>query len=86
MDQEDQDPLRTFLKRKLEGLSKKDKTQLTMLCTWLVEIYLNSLNSVKDKGDTKGLAVTLSLTVASCPCQGTRFFKTNSEHSLIPTA
>ncbi len=29
----------------------QDKTQLTMICTWLVEIYLNTLNSLKDEGD-----------------------------------
>jgi hypothetical protein len=32
----------------------QDKTQLTMICTWLVEIYLNTLNALKDEGDTEG--------------------------------
>jgi hypothetical protein len=46
--------LKSFLLRKLKTLQPREKTQLTMVCTWLVEIYLNTLNSLKDEGNTDG--------------------------------
>lgn len=46
--------LKSFLRRKLKTLEIREKTQLTMLCTWLVEIYLNTLNSLKDEGNSGG--------------------------------
>jgi len=49
--------LKSFLLRKLKTLGGKEKTQLTMLCSWLVEIYLNSLNGLKDDGDIEGYRV-----------------------------
>ncbi len=39
---------------KLKSYGARDKTQLTMLCTWLVEIFLNALNTMKDEEDTEG--------------------------------
>ena len=42
--------LKKFLLSKLKTLPSRDKTQLTMVCTWLVEIYLNTLNKFKDEG------------------------------------
>jgi hypothetical protein len=49
----ERDALRTFLIFKLESLRSEDKTQLTILCTWLVEIFLNKLNQLKDAGNQK---------------------------------
>ena len=46
--------LKTFLLHKLDELEAHEKTQLTMVCTWLVEIYLNTLNGLKDANDTEG--------------------------------
>ena len=45
--------LKTFLLSKLQKLTPREKTQLTMVCTWLVEIYLNTLNSLKDDGQNE---------------------------------
>lgn len=44
--------LKTYLLKKLKALEPREKTQLTMVCTWLVEIYLNTLNTLKDEGAT----------------------------------
>ncbi|KAJ8299391.1 hypothetical protein KUTeg_023451 [Tegillarca granosa] len=44
------DALKSFLRRKLLSLRPQDKTQLTMLVTWLIEIYLNQLGELKDQG------------------------------------
>ena len=38
------DALKTYLLQKLDNFSKTDVTQRTLLCTWLVEIYLDKLN------------------------------------------
>jgi hypothetical protein len=46
---EARDALRIFLSTRLERTDpKKDLTQRVMLCTWLTEIYLDKLNSLKD--------------------------------------
>lgn len=42
------DALRQYLHKKLLALSHRDKMQATMLCTWLVEIFLNSISSLAD--------------------------------------
>ncbi|XP_065901474.1 vacuolar protein sorting-associated protein 18 homolog [Dysidea avara] len=44
------DALKTFLQRKLDSVHSKDKTQCTMLTTWLVELYLNELGVLQDQG------------------------------------
>lgn len=49
--------LKSFLLRKLKTLRPREKTQLTMVCTWLVEIYLNTLNSLKDEGNVDAYKV-----------------------------
>ncbi|XP_078602605.1 vacuolar protein sorting-associated protein 18 homolog isoform X2 [Branchiostoma floridae x Branchiostoma japonicum] len=48
MDQ--QKALQTFLWKKLNGLKPVDKTQTTMLVTWLIELYLNRLGALKEQG------------------------------------
>lgn len=40
----EQDALRTFLLRKLDNFSKDDKCQITMISTWLTELYLDKIN------------------------------------------
>nr|GME16291.1 vacuolar protein sorting-associated protein 18 homolog [Ipomoea batatas] len=40
----EQDALRTFLLRKLDSLAKDDKCQITMICTWATELYLDKIN------------------------------------------
>jgi hypothetical protein len=42
--------LKLYLNIKLENLPPENKTQQTMLTTWLTEIYLNSLGLLKDNG------------------------------------
>lgn len=46
------DALRTYLLRKLDNLGKEDRSQITMISTWAVELYLHSINSlVSDSGN-----------------------------------
>lgn len=47
---EDKGPLQTFIMEKLISLKPQDKTQLTMLVVWLVELFLTSLGKLKDRG------------------------------------
>ncbi|XP_023930234.1 vacuolar protein sorting-associated protein 18 homolog [Lingula anatina] len=47
---EQKDALKVYLIRKLKGLKDEDKTQITMLVTWLTEIYLNQLGELKEQG------------------------------------
>ncbi|MCO5603326.1 hypothetical protein L7F22_057476 [Adiantum nelumboides] len=39
------DALRTYLLRKLDNLGKEDRSQITMVSTWAVELYLDKINS-----------------------------------------
>ena len=36
---------------KLDTFKKEDATQVTLLCTWLVEIFLNKLNDARERKD-----------------------------------
>lgn len=38
-----QDALRTFLLRKLDNLTREDKSQITMISTWVTELYLDKV-------------------------------------------
>ncbi|KAJ3688031.1 hypothetical protein LUZ61_017195 [Rhynchospora tenuis] len=40
----EQDALRTFLLRKLDNLTREDKSQITMISTWVTELYLDKIN------------------------------------------
>ncbi|XP_078436870.1 zinc ion binding protein isoform X2 [Wolffia australiana] len=40
----EQDALRIFLLRRLDCLSKDDKCQITMISTWITELYLDKIN------------------------------------------
>eukprot|EP00736_Rhodelphis_marinus_P011772 Rmarinus@m.19227 len=42
--------LKQFLLHKLENLDERQSTQQTLICSWLVEIYLDELNAVALKG------------------------------------
>ncbi|KAE8662302.1 Detected protein of confused Function [Hibiscus syriacus] len=46
------DALRTFLLRKLDNLSKDDKCQITMISTWVTELYLDKINRLLLEDDT----------------------------------
>ncbi|KAL4225031.1 Vacuolar protein sorting-associated protein 18 like protein [Mactra antiquata] len=46
---DDKDALRKLLHKKLESLRPQDKTQMTMLVTWLIELYLNQLGELKEQ-------------------------------------
>ncbi|XP_043280093.1 vacuolar protein sorting-associated protein 18 homolog isoform X2 [Venturia canescens] len=39
--------LKTFLRKKLEGLKPQDKTQVTMIVVWVVELFLSQLGSLR---------------------------------------
>lgn len=42
-----QDALKTFLHRKLDNLKPQDKTQITMIVLWVIELYLNQLEELR---------------------------------------
>ncbi|CAO3584041.1 unnamed protein product [Absidia cylindrospora] len=46
IEQDEMDALRVYLGNKLGRLQKKDRSQKTMLATWLVEIYLSKLDEL----------------------------------------
>ncbi|KAI9491455.1 Pep3/Vps18/deep orange family-domain-containing protein [Zychaea mexicana] len=48
VEKNERDALRIYLVKKLERFRKKDRTQKTILATWLVEIYLSKLNDLED--------------------------------------
>uniref|UniRef100_A0A1D1YN30 Vacuolar protein sorting-associated protein 18 n=1 Tax=Anthurium amnicola TaxID=1678845 RepID=A0A1D1YN30_9ARAE len=48
----EQDSLRTFLLRRLDNLSKDDKCQITMISTWVTELYLDKINRLLLEEDT----------------------------------
>ncbi|XP_065343009.1 vacuolar protein sorting-associated protein 18 homolog [Cloeon dipterum] len=42
--------LKTFLRLKLEKIKPQDKTQITMLCIWVIELFMNQLGELRDSG------------------------------------
>jgi len=48
---EDKDALKQFLMHKLNSLKSSEKMQLTMIVVWLVEIWLNQLGQLKERGE-----------------------------------
>ncbi|OAD75205.1 hypothetical protein PHYBLDRAFT_186318 [Phycomyces blakesleeanus NRRL 1555(-)] len=48
VEKEERDALRVYLTSKLNRLRKNDRTQKTIVATWLVELYLSKLNELED--------------------------------------
>ncbi|XP_061560865.1 vacuolar protein sorting-associated protein 18 homolog [Phycodurus eques] len=48
-----EDALKEFLLKKLYNLKPSERTQITLLVTWLAELYLNRLGKLEDKDDSK---------------------------------
>ncbi|RKP09914.1 Pep3/Vps18/deep orange family-domain-containing protein [Thamnocephalis sphaerospora] len=46
---DERDALRQYLLCKLANFRKSDPVQATLICTWLVEIYINKLNILEDQ-------------------------------------
>ncbi|XP_060521918.1 vacuolar protein sorting-associated protein 18 homolog isoform X2 [Cylas formicarius] len=44
------DSLKIFLRNKLDALGPQDKTQITMVVIWLVELYLSKLEEIRLRG------------------------------------
>ncbi|GFN86697.1 vacuolar protein sorting-associated protein 18 homolog [Plakobranchus ocellatus] len=42
--------LKVFVQHKLSALKLQDKTQMTMLVTWMIELFLNQLGGLKEQG------------------------------------
>jgi len=42
--------LKMFLLKKMFNLKSHDQTQMTMILTWLIELYLNQIGELKDRG------------------------------------
>ena len=49
MDLEDKNALKNYLKKKLEKLKPSEKTQITLIVIWLIEIYQNQLGMLRTK-------------------------------------
>ncbi|TMW64247.1 hypothetical protein Poli38472_012869 [Pythium oligandrum] len=47
LEKETRDSLRLFLLQKLKSLSNDEKTQKTVLCSWIVELFLDKFNVLK---------------------------------------
>lgn len=54
----EKEALKTFLMKKLETLKPQDATQITIISTWLLEIYLNQLDLLKDEGNKDSYKTT----------------------------
>ncbi|KAK3737231.1 hypothetical protein QZH41_010859 [Actinostola sp. cb2023] len=50
---EEKKALRMFLVKKLDCIENKDKTQMTMIVMWLIELYLNHLNHLKEQDNNR---------------------------------
>ncbi|KAG0503644.1 hypothetical protein HPP92_003716 [Vanilla planifolia] len=48
----EQDALRTYLLRRLDNLTKDDKCQITMISTWIIELYLDKINRLLLEDDS----------------------------------
>jgi len=48
---EDKDALKQFLMHKLQTLRSSEKMQVTMIVVWLIEIWLNQLGQLKERGE-----------------------------------
>ncbi|KAH9519313.1 Vacuolar protein sorting-associated protein 18 like protein [Bulinus truncatus] len=44
------DALKVFLQTKLSALRPQDKAQMTMLVTWMIELFLNQLGELREQG------------------------------------
>ncbi|KAJ3274967.1 hypothetical protein HK104_003995, partial [Borealophlyctis nickersoniae] len=53
----ERDALKHYLIKKLERLKRGDATQITLICTWLVEIFINRLNVLRDEVDNAAATV-----------------------------
>ena len=49
MDLEDKNALKNYLKKKLEKLKPSEKTQITLIVIWLIEIYQNQMGMLRTK-------------------------------------
>ncbi|KAG0252035.1 hypothetical protein BG011_007258 [Mortierella polycephala] len=49
VERDERDALRSYLLAKVDKLRKGDITQKTIICTWLVEIYLSKMNQLEDQ-------------------------------------
>ncbi|KAG0306462.1 hypothetical protein BGZ98_002342 [Dissophora globulifera] len=49
VERDGRDALRSYLLFKVDKLRKVDITQKTIICTWLVEIYLSKMNQLEDQ-------------------------------------
>ncbi|KAI4496505.1 hypothetical protein M0804_000315 [Polistes exclamans] len=44
--------LKIFLKKKLDGLKSQDKTQITMIVVWVIELFMNQMGEVRSKDNS----------------------------------
>jgi len=51
LDVQNNEPLTFFLLEKLDSLDSSMTSQKTILCTWIVEIFLNRINALEDAPD-----------------------------------
>jgi len=59
VDREQRGALKVFLLQKLRGLRAQDKTQITIICTWLTELYLDRYIFLRESEDVEAHAQLL---------------------------
>ena len=60
VDREQRGALKVFLLQKLKGLRPHDKTQITIICTWLTELYLDRYIFLQQSEDVEAHAQLLT--------------------------
>lgn len=61
------DALRVYLLKKLEKLRKQDSLQKTLICTWLIEIFMKKLNQLSDKVNDESLTYETLKSLSDLP-------------------
>ncbi|KAI8987094.1 Pep3/Vps18/deep orange family-domain-containing protein [Pilobolus umbonatus] len=94
-EKKEKNALRYFLISRLDRLKLEDRTQKTLISTWLVGLYLNKMNQLEDKAASSHLTYTSgTITDASRPYRQQyqtvkdefrTFLETYGEYLHIPT-
>ncbi|KAJ2617198.1 tethering complex subunit [Coemansia sp. RSA 1365] len=79
MEIKDNKVMRSYLLSKLATLKKQDRTQITLLVMWLIEIYLSSIGSIDAK-----IASTGAAAASTSATQINAISKTESSDGSVP--
>ncbi|KAI7872143.1 Pep3/Vps18/deep orange family-domain-containing protein [Spinellus fusiger] len=79
VDKDEKDALRVYLTSKLDRLRKNDRTQKTIVATWLVEIYLSKLNELEDLASSTHCTAAGETLPAATPTNSVAYYKEQQE-------